>query len=236
MGFQDNADIYPNLEYRTAGDNEVRPEHAKLDGLVLPIGDDFWKSHTPPLGFGCRCDLVQTDDAANGNNKKYKGYEETTAPKGFDFNPGIDQKLFSDSAGYYTSASKADFEKLTKEAGSFIVRTSREFGKEITDTAVKSKIGAIKLTKKGVSEVINQPHKAYSMKNSLLANPKGLLNNLKFKAYSDFKRNPDIVKYHVAEIKLGDVPSWVIVREYLNGDKVLWTIVDNFDQYLKRLK
>lgn len=109
-GFQENADLYPNLEWRTAGDSDVRPEHARLDGLILPINDPFWNSHTPPLGFGCRCEVIQTDEKVN----KTEGHENTPAPKGFDFNPGVDQKIFSDSAGYYTSAPRADVGELTK--------------------------------------------------------------------------------------------------------------------------
>src|SRR5690606_26524762 len=95
-GFAENADLYPNLEYRTAGDDDVRDEHAKLNGIILPLNDPFWNAHTPPLGWGCRCELVQTDEPANQNEEKYKGYEDTPAPKGFDFNPGVDQTLFSE--------------------------------------------------------------------------------------------------------------------------------------------
>jgi SPP1 gp7 family putative phage head morphogenesis protein len=110
LGFAENADLYPNLEWRTAGDADVRAEHAILQGLILPVTDPFWNVHTPPLGFGCRCELIQTDEPAN----KKEGYQETTAPKGFDFNPGKEQKIFSDTAGYYTSAT-ADDSKLIEE-------------------------------------------------------------------------------------------------------------------------
>lgn len=122
MGFQENADLYPNLEWRTAGDSDVRPEHARLDGLILPLDDPFWRSHTPPLGFGCRCEVIQTDEEVN----KKEGHEKTPAPKGFDFNPGIDQKIFSDSAGYYTSASSSDAKKIN----SWIEEFMAEFRKE----------------------------------------------------------------------------------------------------------
>lgn len=121
MGFQDNADIYPNLEWRTAGDSDVRADHAKLEGLILPINDPFWRNHTPPLGFGCRCELTQTDKPTN----KTDNYKDTEAPKGFDFNPGIDQKLFSNSAGYYTSAGKEEAKQLTKEAKTYMWSVSR---------------------------------------------------------------------------------------------------------------
>ncbi len=114
QGFAENADIYPNLEWRTAGDSDVRDDHRKLDGLILPISDPFWNSHTPPLGWGCRCEVIQTDAPV----KEKEGFKKTTAPKGFDGNPGKDRKLFSDTAGYYTNTSTTDSKEvnnLTKQ-------------------------------------------------------------------------------------------------------------------------
>lgn len=45
----------PYLQYQTAGDERVRPEHATWDGTVLPIDSPWWASHYPPNGWGCRC-------------------------------------------------------------------------------------------------------------------------------------------------------------------------------------
>lgn len=47
------------LQYRTAGDDKVRPEHAELHGITLPPGDPFWEEYFPPNGWNCRCDVVQ---------------------------------------------------------------------------------------------------------------------------------------------------------------------------------
>lgn len=56
--FAEDGDRY-NIQWRTAGDNRVRPEHEILNGLTLPITDSFWKDHWPPLSWGCRCTTVQ---------------------------------------------------------------------------------------------------------------------------------------------------------------------------------
>lgn len=40
-------------EYVTVGDDRVRPEHAALDGLRLPIDDPRWQEITPPNGWNC---------------------------------------------------------------------------------------------------------------------------------------------------------------------------------------
>ncbi len=47
------------LQYRTAGDDRVRPEHAALDGITLPKSDSFWNGCMPPNSWNCRCQVVQ---------------------------------------------------------------------------------------------------------------------------------------------------------------------------------
>lgn len=50
-----NADRRPFLQYRTAGDSRVRPQHRQWNGRIYPIADSFWLTHYPPNGWGCRC-------------------------------------------------------------------------------------------------------------------------------------------------------------------------------------
>ena len=56
--FSEDGDRY-NLQYRTAGDDKVRPEHAALNGVTLPPSDPFWEEYYPPNGWNCRCTVVQ---------------------------------------------------------------------------------------------------------------------------------------------------------------------------------
>lgn len=53
-GLQANP-LVQNLTYVTAGDERVRPAHRILHGVTRPKTDPFWSTHTPPLGFRCRC-------------------------------------------------------------------------------------------------------------------------------------------------------------------------------------
>lgn len=48
-----------NLQYRTAGDERVRSEHAALNNITLPPSDPFWNDYLPPNGWNCRCDVDQ---------------------------------------------------------------------------------------------------------------------------------------------------------------------------------
>lgn len=54
----DNQDSQPYLMYTTAGDSQVRPSHASLDGTVKHINDPFWRFFYPPNGWGCRCSVI----------------------------------------------------------------------------------------------------------------------------------------------------------------------------------
>jgi hypothetical protein len=37
------------------GSKEPRPEHLSWDGLVLPVDDAWWDTHSPTNGWGCKC-------------------------------------------------------------------------------------------------------------------------------------------------------------------------------------
>lgn len=182
MGFEENADLYPNLEWRTVGDAQVRPEHAALHGLVLPINDPFWNSHTPPLGFGCRCELIQTDKKAKPN----EGYKTTPTPKGFEFNPGVEQKLFSDNAGYYKNVPKNTAEKLTKEALKIAgMRSKKEVltsfpasGQTMKLTQAKD-LDEIKISKTDIRNITYKFHENKTLRNNLLYDLPNVMANAK---------------------------------------------------------
>ncbi|OWY20687.1 hypothetical protein C7N43_00375 [Sphingobacteriales bacterium UPWRP_1] len=56
---------FPYLKYTAAADDRVRPQHAALNGIVLPVNSPFWNTYYPPNGWNCRCDVIQlTQDQA----------------------------------------------------------------------------------------------------------------------------------------------------------------------------
>lgn len=72
-------EIFPMWMYQTLQDGRVRPSHAALDGIVLPCNDDFWKTHTPPWDWGCRCQFIpitQEDADAMREQDKDKSCEQ----------------------------------------------------------------------------------------------------------------------------------------------------------------
>ena len=103
--FMEDGDRY-NLQYRTANDGKVRPEHAAMHGITLPMSDPFWEEFYPPNGWNCRCTVVQV------RKSKYPATDHEEAmtlgelatgkdTKGiFRFNPGKEQKSVPDYNPY----------------------------------------------------------------------------------------------------------------------------------------
>lgn len=103
--FMEDGDRY-NLQYRTAADGKVRPEHAALHNVTLPMSDPFWEEYYPPNGWNCRCTVVQV------RKSKYPEtpHDEAMAlgeealqrdAKGiFHFNAGKEQKTVPDYNPY----------------------------------------------------------------------------------------------------------------------------------------
>ena len=104
-GFMEDGDRY-NLQYRTAGDGKVRPEHAALNGVTIPPSDPFWEEYYPPNGWNCRCTVVQVRKSkypATPHDEAMALGEEALQrdTKGiFHFNPGKEGKSVPDYNPY----------------------------------------------------------------------------------------------------------------------------------------
>lgn len=61
IDIQRDKETLPLLQYVTAGDNRVRPEHAAWDGIIKPVDDPFWDTRTPLNGYNCRCETRQLE-------------------------------------------------------------------------------------------------------------------------------------------------------------------------------
>ena len=98
-----------NLQYRTANDDKVRPEHAELNGVTLPPSDPFWRIYYPPNGWNCRCTAVQVRKSkypeTPHEEAMQRGQQATAKDKRgiFQFNSGIEQKTFPDYNPYTIS-------------------------------------------------------------------------------------------------------------------------------------
>ena len=106
--FQRNAEKRPFLMYDAINDSRVRPSHLAMDGTIRRMDDPFWKSHSPPNGYRCRCSLVSLTEAqaqqrSNGNNGINKvPVDKNGLPampdKGWHYNPFEDRLQWVDEA------------------------------------------------------------------------------------------------------------------------------------------
>ena len=112
VGWMDNIDLFPNLRYRTAGDGRVRPEHAKLDGVVVAKGSAYCDQIIPIKDFGCRCDMEETKDDATENPPSF------THDEVFQGNVGKDGNVISKKHPYYPQ-SKAMREAVQNRVDEF---------------------------------------------------------------------------------------------------------------------
>ena len=109
--FAEDGDEY-NLQYRTAGDDAVRPEHAALEGVTLPQSDRFWDSYWPLNGWNCRCTVVQVlknkYPVTPREEAMRRGKEALAKDKKgmFKFNSGKEQRTYPAYNPYTTSKCK----------------------------------------------------------------------------------------------------------------------------------
>lgn len=98
LKFQGEKDIFPMVRYVTVGDDRVRPDHAALNGLTLPVDHPKWDKISPQNGWKCRCIKIQLDDAVATSAKETaektklieKEFEKSNKKNKFtfDYNPG----------------------------------------------------------------------------------------------------------------------------------------------------
>lgn len=124
--FEENVDLYPNVKLVTVNDARVRPEHKVLDGVIRPFNDPFWNTHTPPLDWGCRCAIEQTDE------------EPTDIPGGFqtkiefENNPAKSGEIFGGTV-YETKLRNKERKEANENSINWLEKSTKTKGKVTTD-------------------------------------------------------------------------------------------------------
>ena len=145
---EQNEDKY-DLQYRTANDGRVRPEHAALEGITLPASDPFWNYYYPPNDWNCRCTAVQVRSGkypeSDPEQAMRLGNLSTDTPKKriFRFNSGKTLEVFPPKHPYYKVPSKD--KKRIKEITESEIKSkrikaiSKQLDGNLTDTEKKAK-------------------------------------------------------------------------------------------------
>lgn len=105
------TDMFPYWKYVAVMDGKTRPEHASLNGLILPANDPLWSQIWPPNGWKCRCYVVplmrHEVEGINFNTERDKAnaYFDTTEwvnakAQGFGVNRAIVPQVFAENQMY----------------------------------------------------------------------------------------------------------------------------------------
>jgi SPP1 gp7 family putative phage head morphogenesis protein len=106
---EQNADLFPLLEYSAVLDRRTSDICRPLDGIIAPVGDPIWKKVAPLNHFNCRCLLLPISEGRKTSAAvKKKKVEETESMMDdlFKMNPGQSGYVFSKDHPYFDVAPK----------------------------------------------------------------------------------------------------------------------------------
>ncbi len=201
-----------NLQYRTANDERVRAEHRRLHGVTLPVDDPFWKQFTPPLGWNCRCTIVEVlkDDYPESDSMGSiaTATQITDKPKDkiFRFNPGIEKAVFPKKHPYLPKGcGECGYKRLIFDNAKAICKACRRVdaastkwsretvrnhfknmtnGKSIEWNINKPGINTLTITYQDIKTVTGKPHKHPYMRNMAVYYLKSLFNDAQYLGYT----------------------------------------------------
>ncbi len=147
---QSTKDLYPCAEIHTAGDERVREDHRKYEGLVIRLDSPTLKWFWPPFDWACRCTATASD--AQPTAKLPEGLKNTVPPL-FRNNVGVTKVVFNDThpaiktmeqivknepgkvLNYknYNLKPLGEINRLNKPAPASIFTTKDEFKQWVTD-------------------------------------------------------------------------------------------------------
>jgi len=186
----------------------------------------------------------------NATGRKTKNGKEPDAM--FRFNPGQDKKLFPPKNGYVPKncdGSKTNLSHLIGyadivlqnegercKAYQLIKQEARKVqrkkikawakenlqGKTFDINGEKAELNGV-----GIKEIINQPHKHYEEKNAVLYDFENICKSAKKTNSMPSSHNDDFIKHVDAyKIDINNEPSWILVKEFKDGKRLIYSIVD----------
>ena len=109
----DNNDLN-YMRYQAILDDRTRPNNAANDGITRKVDDPFWNTNLPPLGYNCRCFVLNLDkeDAGKVTPKSKTESDSVKPDDGWSYNKVEPVK---DVTKYYRDKAKI-FNETLKEA------------------------------------------------------------------------------------------------------------------------
>ena len=259
---EQDGDRY-NLQYRTAGDSKVRPEHAALNGVTLPPSDPFWQTYYPPNGWNCRCTVVQVRKAkypTTPHDEAMKRGAEATGKdtKGiFQFNAGIERKTFPDYNPYTIKrCHDCDIAKgkvnlvfvpenelcsacqIVRALANADSKQTRKLAKPLQGTSINIPQfpHPIKISRASITEWTNQPNKYYQEKNKMLLRIHEVLMESEYLGPATPHKPKERLSFsHIFSTKVKGEEQCIIVWEWDWGEYTLHSISDHPEEIKKHI-
>ena len=111
--FEQHQDARPYLMYDAVNDSRTRPAHRAMNGIIRPVGDPFWATHSPPCGHRCRCKLISlsAEEMARRGGVTKDIPEGAQADEGWGYKPT--QRMEAAQRLLDTRRNRCDFEPLS---------------------------------------------------------------------------------------------------------------------------
>jgi len=196
---QADKEVFPYLTYQTIGDERVRPGHEALDGFTAAVDDNIWSQFYPPNGWGCRCEVIQTDEEPEETKTlddavaAFGGDEYAAMKKaGMDINRGDSGVVFQQNQMYLRqydvdSLSFEEFERpkhadidTSDFTGSMTAREARKWfadKKGDNDMDIKSAIRLIDYSEKPITLSNSTVNKLIKRNRNLVASIENTITN-----------------------------------------------------------
>lgn len=150
----------PYILYVRTVSTDARPEHVAFVGTILPVDHEFWRTHFPPNGWGCKCSVrsitareamrLGYDPEAGGPQIVFRKFrnrrtgEESLVPEGIDpgwqTNPGLSRaKTLTDS--FAQRLHEAGPEIATKQIADFWQSPERKMLADLKEPNLSMPVG-----------------------------------------------------------------------------------------------
>lgn len=254
--FQRESDVLPNLKWMPSTSAHPGADHRIFWGTIRPIDDPFWKQHRPGDRWNCKCSLSSTDEpptgvpdgipassqpqpGLSGNpgqdratfSQDHPYFPSSCAHCDF-YKPSLKDRLrflFQNRVkdcyncpyinGCIYGAKKEEIREIKKEA------RERLQGHTLTNSSFDREI---KVSRRSINEWTNQPHKHFEEKNRMILYIQDVLKDAKYLGRgNDNSIKPGTKWIHLFETKIQGDKSWIIVKEYQDGNVLLYSISDS---------
>lgn len=104
----DSDGLFTKFRYVAIMDQHTSEICKRLNGIVLPVNDPFWRTNTPPNHFNCRCQIEKIDKyegALNTRGSKVRSandYAQENRQPQFNMNAATDKVVFKKNHPYFS--------------------------------------------------------------------------------------------------------------------------------------